>query len=305
MLSQYTWSQFFLFVGILVGLYYLVVGLLYYRDEFFAILKGRQVAGAQRARAGAGDSPAAPALVRSKSAFVVPATTTQSGADAAPATTAAPAGGAADNLPEAVAVVGGGKLPDSTATATGRNDSPDAPGPMAAAAAVTGAAQEALTLDADREEQIDQPDEALAARIRQKLREMQSDESASTSAEEASPAESIAKNNTNGANIETARILVSEITVELENGYRPDVATSHEPLADFSLPIASISDVTPVTEDELTGAEAVADYILQLRAGDQPPVPAALIGTSLADHHAHYTSVSAAELTQLFGADAD
>lgn len=307
MLSQYTWGQFFLFVVVLLVLYYLVVGLLYYRDELTSMLKGKKPAGPQLAGAGAGTSAGSPpALVRAKSAFVTSPTAPGSAAGAA-ATAAAPEDGAADNLPEASAAVVGGELPSSTATATGRDDSTDDEGPMDAASAVAGATDEAAAMDADREEQADRPNEALAAIIRQKAHEMQPDQPADGSDEEDadSAAAVIAKNNTDGANIETKRTLVEVSNVEAEIAYQPAFADSYEPLADFNEPVASTSDVAPALEEELYEVDSIAAYILQVQAGERPPVPVALAGTDLAEQLAQLTSTNADELGDLLGAEAE
>lgn len=291
-------------------LYYLVVGLLYYRDDFSAILKGKKPAGPQFAGAGAGPSAAGPpALVRAKSAFVTSPTATESATGAA-ATKEAPEDGAAENLPEASAAVVGGELPSSTATATGRDDGTDNEGPMDAASSVAGATDEAVAVDADREEQADQPDEALAAIIRQKAYEMQPGHSPIGSGEEEAenPAAVIAKNNTAGTNIETKRTLESISTVEPEIVYQAAVADSYEPLADFSEPVASTSDVAMVQEEELYEADSVAAYISQVQAGEKPAVPVALVGTDLdamAEQMAQYTSSNTDELTDLFGAESE
>ena len=111
MLSHYSWFQFIVFVLVLLALYYAVVGLLYYRDELAALVKGKKLVGPQLAGAGSlGAAP--PALVRAKSAFpATPAPAPTAAAHAAGATAEAPEDGAADNLPEATAVIVGGELP--------------------------------------------------------------------------------------------------------------------------------------------------------------------------------------------------
>ncbi|TDN39866.1 hypothetical protein E4631_23175 [Hymenobacter sp. UV11] len=305
MLSQYTWGQFFVFTLVVLVLYYLVVGLMYYRDDFSAFLKGKKPAGALAgAGAGVGTSAVAPpSLVRAKSAFVTSPTATES----APATVAAPEDGAADNLAEASAAVVGGELPSSTATATGRDDSTDDGGPMDAASSVAGATDEAVAMDADREEQDDRPNEALAAIIRQKAHEMQPDQTASGSDEgqEDNLPNPTAKINTEGVNIETKRTLVDVNSVEPEIVYQPAIADSYEPLADFNMPVASTLDVAPVLEEELFEVDSVADYISQVQAGEKPAAPAALAGTSLAEQLAQFTTSNTDELADLFGNDSE
>lgn len=306
MLSQYTWGQFIVFVLVLLVLYYVVVGFLYYRDDIADMLKGRKSPGAQLAGAGAG-TPAAgpPSLVRAKSAFVTSPTATESAAGAAAATADAPENGAADNLPEASAAVVGGELPSSTATATGRDDSTDDDGPMNAASVVAGATDEAVAMDADREEQADRPNEELAAIIRLKAHQMQPDKPAAGSdegEEENSPA-AIAKNNTDGSNIETKRTLVDVTTVEPVTAYQPAIAESYEPLADFNEPVASPSDVAPVEDEELYAVDSLAAYISRVQAGEKPAFPVALVGTNLEEQMALFTTTNTNELTDLFGAE--
>jgi hypothetical protein len=305
MLSQYSWLQFIVFVLVLLALYYIVVGFLYYRDELAALLKGKKLVGPQLAGAGAlGAAP--PALVRAKSAFATSPTATES-ADPAGATTEAPEDGAADNLPEAAAAVVGGELPSSTATATGRDDSTNDEGPMDAASTVAGATDEAVALDADREEQADQPNEALAAIIREKSHAMQSEHFTGETAE--SEAESSAfvidKTNLEGINIETKDTHVGLAGVEHATAYQPAVASSYEPLADFNEPIASPSDVATLEEDDLYEADSVAAYISLVQAGENPPVPVALANTSLADQLAQLTAVNTDELADLFGPETE
>lgn len=308
MLSQYTWGQFFLFVGVVLVLYYLVVGFLYYRDDLTAVLKGKKPTAPQLAGAGGSTSAAGPpALVRVKSAFVASPTATATATESATgAATEAPEAGAAENLPEASAALVGGELPNSTATATGRDDSTDNEGPMDAASSVAGATDEAVALDADREEQADQPNEALVAIIRQKAHEMQPGQSLGNSNEkEENRVAPIAKNNTDETNIETKHTSIGVSTVELEIEYHSAVAASYEPLADFNEPVASPSDLTPVTDEELYEVDSVAAYIFQVQAGEKPPVPLALAGTDLAEQLARLTSTNTDELADLFGAESE
>ncbi|UOQ75178.1 hypothetical protein [Hymenobacter cellulosilyticus] len=69
MLSAYSWSQFGLFILALVLLYYLVVGLLYYRQELTGLLSSRRKSGSPALTANATGVVAPPALVRPTSAF--------------------------------------------------------------------------------------------------------------------------------------------------------------------------------------------------------------------------------------------
>ncbi|TVT36772.1 hypothetical protein FNT36_24985 [Hymenobacter setariae] len=304
MLSQYTWVQFFVFVLVLLVIYYVVVGFLYYRDDLAALLKGRKLAVPQLAGAGATASAAGPpSLVRAKSAFATAPTATE----AATAEVEAPEDGAAENLPEASAAVVGGELPSSTATATGRDDSTDDEGPMDAASSVAGATDEAVAMDADREEQADQPNEALAAIIRKKAHAAQPEHLADGSAEgeENTSAVVIEETNSEGANIENKHPHVEALHVEDTIEYQPAVATSYEPLADFNEPVASPSDVATLEEEDLYEADSVAAYISQVQAGEKPATPVALVGTSLADQLAQFTSTNTDELADLFGPETE
>ncbi|QKG54924.1 hypothetical protein [Hymenobacter sp. BRD67] len=197
----------------------------------------------------------------------------------------------------------GGELPNSTATATGRDDSTDDEGPMDAASSVAGATDEAVALDADREEQADQPNEALAAIIREKAHAMHSEHSADETAEREAESSAfvIDKTNSEGINIETKDTHVDLGDVEHATAYQPAVAGSYEPLADFNEPIASPSDVATLEEDDLYEADSVAAYISLVQAGENPSVPVALANTSLAEQLAQLTSVNTDELADLFG----
>lgn len=306
MLSQYSWLQFIVFVLVLLALYYAVVGFLYYRDELAALLKGKKLVGPQLTGAGAlGAAP--PALVRAKSAFATSPTATEAATYPDGATAEAPEDGAADNLPEAAAAVVGGELPNSTATATGRDASTDDEGPMDTASSVAGATDEAVALDADREEQADRPNEALAAIIREKAHAMQSEHSTGKTAEHEAESSAVVidKTNSEGINIETKDTHVDLGGVEHATAYQPAVADSYEPLADFNEPIASPSDVATLEEDDLYEADSVAAYISLVQAGENPPVPAALANTSLAEQLAQLTSTNTDELADLFGPETE
>lgn len=305
MLSQYSWLQFIVFVLVLLALYYAVVGFLYYRDELAALLIGKKLVSPQLAGASTlGAAP--PALVLAKSAFAPLPTATESAANPAGATAEAHADGAADNLPEAAAAVVGGELPHSTVMATGRDDSTNDEGPMDAAASVAGATDEAVAMDADREEQADQPNETLAAIIRGKAHAMQSEYSTEETAEcEAkNSAVVIDETNTEGINIETKDTHVDLGSLEHATEYHPAVAGSYEPLADFSEPLASPSDVATL-EDDLYEADSVAAYISLVQAGENPPVPVALANTSLAEQLAQLTATNTDELADLFGPETE
>lgn len=319
MLSQYSWGQFFVFVLVLLVLYYLVVGFLYYRDDFSDLLKGKKVSGGpQLAGAAPGTTAAAPpSLVRPKSAFVATPTATESAAGTAEAdaTTEAPEAGAAENLPEGAAAVVGGELPDSTARATGRDDSEDDGGPMDAAASVAGATDEAIAADESRQEQEDRPNPQLEALIRRKAHQMPVDnteaeangvdkDGASTTAGQERLVEDTNKTDTNA---EAKHHAIEVSAIEPEIVYQPAVAGSYEPLADFGEPLAEFeelvatkADVAPVEMEELFAVETVAAFVAQLQAGEQPQGPAALADTTLGKQWALRTKETSNEIASLF-----
>ena len=320
MLSQYSWGQFFLCTGAVLVLYYLVVGLLYYRDEFFARLRGWRLASPRLAGVGTDDGSVddedddvgPPPLVRARSAFAAaaPVVATAAVTVAVPVTAvaaAAPEDGAANNLPGAVVAVVGGELPGSTAAATGYDDGDEE---LAAAAASGGeTAADALARDAEREETADQPNEALAALLRDNAQKIPADQPADGEgegqADNAAVPSADAPTADNDAGTESGPVGLTPTTTAA--GDSPVEAPAYEPLADFSLPfnqpVAALADVTPALEEELFGVEAVAAYIAQVQAGERPPVPPAMAGTGLAEQLAHLTSSNTDELTNLFGAD--
>ena len=273
MLSAYSWGQFGLFVLVVVVLYYLVVGLLYYRMELTTLLTpGKKTVGAQLAGAG-GSAVAPPSLVRPTSAFV----------KATPAATEAreevddaerPEAGADQNLPAAAEPLVSGALPDSTGTATGHDESTSDTAPMEAMAA---AGDEAQTLDENRTEAADQADERLAALVRREAHNL--------------PAEPVAATAVAGGALEPE-------TVRL-----PLVADGYEPLATFEEPVASRLDIAPVGLPKLVSAASVAEYLTLLQAGQQPAPPVELAGTSLAEQMAQQMALNHAELDDLFGPD--
>ena len=274
MLSAYSWSQFGLFTLTLVFCYYLVVALLYYRAELTALLRpGNQASRTQFAGASA---LVAPALVRPTSAFA-PATEAESATVEADVDPESPAAGAAENLPTAAEAVVGGKLPDSTAAATGQDESTSEAPPLEA----TQAAQpEAQVQDETRTETADQANERLAALVRREAHTLPSD------GEE-----------------EPLSIAVPEDEVvhsdPLAGGYEP-LATFEE----FEEPVASLLDI--ITADPsapLIAAESVSEYIAQLQAGNNPPMPMALQGSCLAEQMAQHLGQFNAELTLLLEAD--
>lgn len=273
MLSAYSWGQFGLFVLVVVVLYYLVVGLLYYRVEFMARLTpGKKTAGGQLAGVG-GSAVAPPSLVRPTSAFVkaTPAAT-EAREDADDAER--PEAGADQNLPAAAEPLVSGALPDSTGTATGHDESTSDTAPMEATAA---ASDEAQAQDENRNEEADQADEHLAALVRREAHNL--------------PPDSIAAD----APVEGA--------LEPETVQQSLLPVSYEPLATFDEPVASRLDIAPVDPPRLVAAASVAEYLTLLQAGQQPAPPVELAGTTLAGQMAQQMALNHAELDDLFGPD--
>lgn len=267
MLSAYTWSQFGLFILVVVLLYYLVVGLLYYRAELAPLLSlGKR--GASHLPAPA---TAPPALVRPTSAFAPaqPAATV-----AAPEAPAAEEG-AAENLPPATQSVVEGQLPASTATATGQDRSADDSAPMDAVAA--SAEEQAAAQDQTRTEAPDQADERLAELVRR---------------------EAYAEADPPAAVDQPAELPDAELALQ------QPLPESYEPLASFEEPVASPLDIiTAGPAPQLVAAESVSEYIALLQAGQNPPTPAGLQGSCLAEQMAQHLEEYQAELAALFGAD--
>ena len=273
MLSAYSWGQFGLFVLVVVLIYYLVVGLLYYRAELTALLTpGKKMTGAQLAGA-AGSAAAPPSLVRPTSAFVK-ATPAATEARAEADDAERPEAGADQNLPAAAEPLVRGVLPDSTGTATGHDESTSDTAPMEATAT---AGDEAQMQDENRTEEADQADENLAALVRREAHNL--------------PPEAAAADTAAGGVLEPE-------TVQL-----PPVADGYEPLASFEEPVASRLDITPVGLPKLVSAASVAEYLTLLQAGQQPAPPVELAGTSLAEQMARQMALNYAELDDLFGPD--
>lgn len=274
MLSAYSWGQFGLFVLVVVLLYYLVVGLLYYRAELTALLApGGKVVGGQLAGVG-GSAAVPPSLVRPTSAFVKATPGATEARDDADNNAERPEAGADQNLPAAAEPLVSGALPDSTGTATGQNESTSDTAPMDATAAV---GFEAQVLDENRTEEADQADEHLAALVRREAHNL--------------PTEQVA------ADAAPAGVL------EPENVQLPLVADGYEPLATFDEPVASRLDIAPVDPPKLVAAASVAEYLTLLQNGQQPAQPIELAGTSLAEQMAQQMALNHAELDDLFGPD--
>ncbi|MBO2033781.1 hypothetical protein J4D99_20485 [Siccationidurans ginsengisoli] len=254
-----------------VLLYYLVVGLLYYRVELTALLTpGKKMAGTQLAGV-SGKALAPPSLVRPTSAFV-------KATPAAPEVweeaddTERPVAGATQNVPAAAEPLVSGALPDSTGTATGHDESSSDTAPKEATAA---AGDEAQAQDENRIEEADQADEHLAALVRREAHNLAPDSVAADTAVDG--------------------VLEPE-TVQL-----PLVVEGYEPLATFEEPVASRLDITPVDPPRLVAAASVAEYLTLLQAGQQPATPVELAGTSLAEQMARQLALNHAELDDLFG----
>lgn len=265
MLSHYTWGQFGLFILLLVVLYYMVVGFIYYRDELSSLL----TPGKKRMKGQTADAaqPAPPALVRPTSAFRQEENRGPKSITDIPTNEEEPENGAVQNLPTPSEPLVGGKLPNSTATIIGFDNSADATDTVNEAAVDT-ATHEEQELDAERTEEEDHANEQLAAIIRQRAHEASID-------------------------LDCAEVAY-EITHEVAS----------EPLADFTEPMASMLDITQVEEEPLVEAESLADYLAQIQAGVKLPVPMALDGTTLEAQLILLTAESAHELTLLFGEEA-
>lgn len=265
MLSAYSWSQFGLFILVLVLLYYLVVGLLYYRQELTVLLTtGKK--GLRPQLVGAAATVAAPpSLVRTTSAFG-PANHTPESQAAQYDVSNRPEAGAAENLPPATEPVVAGSLLPSTAQATGQDESSSEEDPREVKAAASSALEEAQAQDETRTETVDQADERLAALVRREAHPLPLDE--------------------------------KEIAL-------PDpVVGGYEPLATFDQPVASLLDIiTAEPAPQLVAAESVSDYIAQLQAGQNPPLPPALQGSCLVEQMAQHLDEYQAELATLFATD--
>jgi hypothetical protein len=157
MLSAYTWNQFGLFILALLLCYYLVVALVYYRQELTALLASRRLGG-DASPTGPG-AAAPPALVRPTSAFhPTAAGSNESIPDDAPPTAEPTDAGAAANLPPAPNLVVGGELPLSTAIAT---DSPESSGEAA-----PGVVPPAPAANEGQLQEADPMEERLASLVR-------------------------------------------------------------------------------------------------------------------------------------------
>ncbi|GAA4379766.1 hypothetical protein [Hymenobacter koreensis] len=273
MLSAYSWSQFGLFVLALVLLYYLVVGLLYYRQELTDLLSSRRKSGSNALAANATSGFAPPALVRPTSAFAPAAASVESASLDADVEREGSIAGAAENLPPGAEPVVGGELPASSAAATGQDESTD----EATILEPPHAAQpEAQLQDEARTEEADQADERLAALVRQPVPSPSGEAKAQPNVQALEP-----------------EIVPAE----------PSLA-GYEPLASFEEPIASLLDIiTAEPVAQLVDAESVSEYIARLQAGQNPPLPAGLQGSCLAAQMAQHLDNYNAELAALFEAD--
>lgn len=261
MFSAYSWSQFGLFILVLVLLYYLTVGLLYYRTEIRSLLiSGGKACRPTRAGNAVG-MLVPPALVRPTSAFAPDALATGvSTAEQAAAPTEGSATGAAHNLPPVAEPVVDGGLLAATATATGLDEGHgEAPLPAA-----RSASPEAPEPEETAPEAADQVDERLVALVRQP---------APTEGEE-----------------EQQPVLPT----------RKPGPVLVEPLASFEEPVASLLDIIPAEPAPLVAAESVSEYIARLQAGQNPPLPEGMAGSCLAEQMARHLDQYQAELAILF-----
>ncbi|MFC7670579.1 hypothetical protein ACFQT0_26770 [Hymenobacter humi] len=210
--------------------------------------------------------------MRPTSAFA-PAAAAESAPVDADAETESPAGGAAENLPTAAESVVGGELPDSTAAATGQDESRSEETPLDATQSTQ---PEAQVQDEARTEEADQADERLAALVRQQV-------PSQTEEEELQPT--------------VAALEPDTISAE------PSV-DGYEPLATFDEPVASLLDIiTAEPASQLVAADSVSEYIARLQAGQNPPLPAALQGSCLAEQMAQHLDHFNAELNALLEMD--
>ena len=343
MLEQYTWGDFTLFVFVLVVLYYLVVGFLYYRQELTALLNRKGGGGARLAGTGPGgaSSTGPPSLVRTASAFVA---ATPEATESREEPKAADAG-ASQNLPQAreVAEVTG-SLPDSSAAAKGSDDGDQAAAPMDSASAVSKS-DAAADYDEHRTEELDEVDTTLAARARQLAAQMPTDGPEAETAVEASvatpaattpapaliatpaePLEQAAGDAMPAREVEPADSMLSPVesfieksntkgdgieTISIFAGVEagmddePDSVDVADLLYSFDTPIASPADVVGAPAEQLFAVTSVVDFIAQAQSGNRPAVPAAIQATSLASLVADRVAESNEELNSLFGDDED
>lgn len=302
MLSQYTWGQFALFALVLTAIYYLAVGLLYYRNELTALLRpGTKSAGLQPAAARVGEGPAP--LVRTSSAFAPPVAVkvTPVAAEAEQ-----PADGAADNLPEALAPAVSGTLPESTAMATGQDDSPEESGPMAAAAAVEGATDAEQELDERREEDLDEVNEELAAFIREAAQPTGAGAGETTAgdvpmAKLPAGEDALAPLEIDDSTSPSIEMNDAGEAAATEVAYQQSEAEEFDPFAAFNEPVASPLDLIPASPTRLVEADSLAAFLAQVQGGQQPAVPAELVGTTLAERMAGLNKANDLELAQRLG----
>ena len=82
------------------------------------------------------------------------------------------------------------------------------------------------------------------------------------------------------------------------------LVAGYEPLATFDEPVASLLDIiTAEPASQLVAADSVSEYIARLQAGQNPPLPAALQGSCLAEQMARHLDHYNAELAALFEAE--
>ncbi|GAB3298554.1 hypothetical protein GCM10027348_22080 [Hymenobacter tenuis] len=166
MLSAYSWSQFGLFILVLLLLYYGVVGLLYYRAELTSLRNF-----GNRGRHPPTDPPAPLPLVRPTSAFA-PAAPVAGEPPVAAGMASVREQGAAENLPVVTEPVVAGELPPSTAMATDYEEGASAAENVEATAAASAGQADAPMGDEPPREEADQVDERLADLVRKQVVEL-------------------------------------------------------------------------------------------------------------------------------------
>ena len=281
MFAQYSWGQFALFALVLVGIYYLIIALLYYRDEMSALFQKKpavELVGVPAA--GRGASSGSP-LVRPSSVF-------------APKPAAPTAAEETEPVADVPVVVG--TLPDSTASATGNDEVSAEAAPAATVDLAEAEAEQEALLDEQRVEELDVPNTALAAAIARKA---------------AAEKEVSNENFTKAATDENSLPIFTSKEDDTPSvaAYEESTSESNQPLfiGFDSVPGASTLDLSTDVA-KLPSAASVADYIASVR-GQRPetqaaPVaPAALVGTSLVDQMASKQNSNMAVLNNLFGDD--
>ena len=283
MLAQYSWGQFALFALVLAGVYYLIIGLLYYRDEMGALFSKKGAAVQLVGVPSGGRGAAAPSpLVRPSSVFApVPA--------AAPETTQPAA-----DAPQVPVVIG--SLPDSTAAATGLDEVVEDDAPTATVDLAEAEADQEQLLDEQRVEELDVPDSGLAAAIARRAL-----------TEKGNLSENFTKSATDEESFSTFTSMGD--TEPSAAAYEESTSESTQPLFIGFDPVPSAVTLDLSTDvAKLPSAASVAEYIASVRgqrpeAQAAPVAPLALVGTNLVDQMASKQNTNMAVLNNLFGPD--